>query len=241
MESSRRQFVRGIGICGAGVLLNTFTENGDVLSKEAEKKKGGEEVTALEDLMREHGVLRRALLIYVEAIPKLRGDSSPLLPNMLQRTAKLFRAFGEDYHEKKLEETYIFPALKKHGGTVAALTDLLVEQHQRGREITDYILAVTQGGKLDPSAISSLEKAVQPFVLMYQNHTAREDTVVFPAWKKLLRGRAYRDMGERFEKIEHQQFGEDGFEKGLREITEIEKGLGLSDIGQFTAPPPPSR
>jgi hemerythrin-like domain-containing protein len=239
MKSGRRQLLRDIGICSAGLLLHGFAGEREALPKEPRKKEI--EVTGLEDLMREHGVLRRALLVYGETLPKLPGDSSLLLPDMLQRTARLFRAFGEDYHEKKLEEAHIFPALKKRGGAVSALTDILIEQHQRGREITDYILSVAQGGRLDSAAIPSFEKTVQSFVLMYQNHTAREDTVVFPAWKKTLTAKAYEETGERFEKIEHQQFGEDGFEKALREMTEIERALGLSDIRQFTAPPPPPR
>jgi hemerythrin-like domain-containing protein len=58
----------------------------------------------------------------------------------------LFRSFGEDYHEKKLEEAHIFPAVRKAGGPAAAYLDVLITQHNRGREITDYILAVTGKG-----------------------------------------------------------------------------------------------
>src|SRR5215216_5902885 len=78
-------------------------------AKPGEGEKGGE-VTAPEDLMREHGVLRRALLVYTATAGKLRTNASAVSPDALQKTAKLFRTFGEDYHEKKLEETYIFPA-----------------------------------------------------------------------------------------------------------------------------------
>jgi len=46
-------------------------------------------------------------------------------------------------------------------------------------------------------------------------------------------------MGDKFEEIEHEQFGEDGYEDAVKQIGEIEGGLGLSDISQFTAPPPP--
>ena len=35
------------------------------------------------------------------------------MPSAIARTAKLFRSFGEDYHERKLEEAYIFPAYEK--------------------------------------------------------------------------------------------------------------------------------
>ena len=46
-------------------------------------------------------------------------------------------------------------------------------------------------------------------------------------------------MGEKFEDIVHEQFGEDGYEDAVKKIGEIEGGLGLSDISQFTAPHPP--
>ncbi|MBO0857239.1 MAG: hypothetical protein J2P21_02045 [Chloracidobacterium sp.] len=45
-------------------------------------------------------------------------------------------------------------------------------------------------------------------------------------------------MGEKFLEIEHQQFGEDGFENAVRQIGEIEGILGLTYIAQLTAPPP---
>ena len=244
MESKRRQLLKGISVCSAGFLLNAFAAGEKTFGKELEKKggkKNGEEVTATEDLMREHGVLRRALLVYSETIPKLGGNPSSLVPDMLQRTAKLFRAFGEDYHEKKLEEAYIFPVLKKAGGPVSGLTDILIEQHQRGRKITDYILAVTHGAKLESKNAVPLAKALESFVLMYRNHAAREDTIIFPAWKKALTDKEYDEMGEKFEEIEHQQFGEDGFDKAVREIGDIEKALGFSDLAHFTAAPPPAR
>jgi hypothetical protein len=47
-------------------------------------------------------------------------------------------------------------------------------------------------------------------------------------------------MNDKFEDIEHEQFGEDGFENAVKQISAIEKSLGLADISQFTAPPPPT-
>src|SRR5205085_2911056 len=59
------------------------------------------EVTANEDLMREHGILRRALLVYQESVVRLRQDPASVPPDALEKTANLFRVFGEEYHEKK--------------------------------------------------------------------------------------------------------------------------------------------
>jgi hypothetical protein len=71
------------------------------------------------------------------------------------------------------------------------------------------------------------------------------------SFASLLKGKAIKDhetgdtseqlgeMGDKFEEIEHEQFGEDGYEDAVKQISDIEGGLGLSDITQFTAPPPP--
>ncbi|MBZ5496395.1 MAG: hemerythrin domain-containing protein [Acidobacteriia bacterium] len=244
-NDSRREFLRVSTGIGAGLILigcgsGTRTESGGETNppKAAGAEKGGE-VTATEDLMREHGVLRRALLVYTAVAPRLRRNLSGVPPEALQKTARLFRAFGEEYHERMLEEAYIFPAVKKAGGPAAAYTDILIAQHQRGREITDYIIAVTQGAKLDKGKADVCAQALDSFVLMYRNHAAREDTIVFPAWKQTLTAQQLDEFGDKFEEIEHRQFGADGFEDAVRQISDIEGSLGLSDLSQFTAPPPP--
>ena len=54
-----------------------------------------------------------------------------------------------------------------------------------------------------------------------------------------LSERQLREMGDRFEDIERQQFGKDGFEDAVKQIAQIEQTLGFADLAQFTAPPPP--
>jgi len=200
----------------------------------AEKDK---EVGAVEDLMREHGVLRRAYLVYAECIPGLEKDPAKVDARALNDTARLFRAFGEDYHERKLEEAHIFPAVKKAGGPAAAYVPVLLQQHSRGREITDFIIVSTAGARVRDGA--ALASAFRGFALMYANHTAREDTVLFPAWKAALSESQLEEMGDKFEDIEKATFGRDGFDDAVEKIGRIEQTLGLAQIAQFTAPPPP--
>ena len=151
----------------------------------------------------------------------------------------MFRAFGEDYHEKMLEEAHIFPALRKVGGPAATYVDVLIAQHNRGREITNYILAGTGKGAIGSGDAEALARVFETFVLMYQNHAAREDTIVFPAWKDALSERQLREMGDRFEDIERRTFGKDGFEDAVKQMERVEQALGFADLAQFTAPPPP--
>jgi hemerythrin-like domain-containing protein len=228
---TRRRLMCAAGSGGALLLLS-----GTSLASGTEDE-DRQEVGAVEDLMREHGVLRRALCIYEETAKKLQAGAGPIDMSAIGRTAALFRRFGEDYHEKKLEEAHVFPAVKKGGGPAAAHVDVLTAQHARGRVITDYIVAATKQTRLRDA--QAFARTLEAFALMYQNHAAREDTLVFPAWKEALSASQLAEMGEEFEDIERKAFGKDGFQEAVEEIGVLEEELGYADIGQFTAPPPP--
>src|SRR5882724_11820035 len=107
MNPARREWLLGLSSLGAGAILIGCNPSGTSESREAKIENEGvePEVTATEDLMREHGVLRRALLVYQETAGRLDAGAA-ISPEPLQKTATLFRAFGEEYHEKKLEEVY---------------------------------------------------------------------------------------------------------------------------------------
>jgi hemerythrin-like domain-containing protein len=197
------------------------------------------EVTATEDLMREHGILRRILLVYRESAVRLRRDAAAVDGAALAAAANLFRRFGEEYHEKLLEEAHIFPVVKKRGGRAASEADILIAQHRRGREITGYILSATRSGKLSAPAGAELAGVFENLDRMYENHAAREDTIVFPAWKTAFTNRQLDEKGDEFEDIERKMFGHDGFEDAEKKISGIEETLGWADLAQFTAPPPP--
>jgi hemerythrin-like domain-containing protein len=197
-----------------------------------------EEVGAVEDLMREHGVIRRVLVVYREAAARLRAKTgTPVPADALQSAAKLMRSFGEDYHEKQLEEAHIFPSLLVAAGPLAAEVNTLIAQHERGREITDYVLAVT-ARPIDAAVAGPLARMLDAFARMYEEHAAREDTLIFPAWKATLSAKQLDEMGDLFEDIEKKTFGKDGFEDALRQVTAIEKGIALDPV-ELTAPAPP--
>jgi hemerythrin-like domain-containing protein len=223
------------------MFLSASTAVGAALVLDACKRSsdGPDDVTVVEDLMREHGVLRRALVVYREMAMRLRVNPGAVPPYVVQRTATLFRLFGEEYHERRLEEENIFPTVKKRAGSASAAIDTLVAQHARGREITAYILSAAQGPKIGANA-TALADVLDSFARMYEQHAAVEDTLIFPAWKKALSPGQVADMGDRFEEIEKDVMGKDGFECGVDQMTSIETALGLSDLVVFTAPTPPT-
>jgi hemerythrin-like domain-containing protein len=240
MEHDRRAalgWVAGASIAST-LLLSGCGAKGD--DEERGEKGEGAPVTANEDLMREHGVLRRVLVLYREVSAKLRANPGSVDAAALGAAANLFRNFGEHYHEQLLEEQHIFPAVRKAGGDAAGLIDTLLAQHQRGRAITDYVIDRTSNGKLATADADPMARAMIDFARMYEAHTAREDTVIFPAFKASLGQKAYDEIGEQFEDIERKTFGGDGFDMALKQVSDIEGKLGLANLGGFTAPAPPA-
>jgi hypothetical protein len=123
--------------------------------------------------MREHGVIRRALLVYFESVPRLRQNPASVDPTALRQTAQLFRTFGEDYHERMLEVQPIFPLARKQGGELQRYETFW--RHNRGREITDYVLAFSNGPKIGAANAEPLAKVFESFVL-YTKITRRART-----------------------------------------------------------------
>jgi hemerythrin-like domain-containing protein len=206
--STRRNFLRNSSIVGAGLLLPAFStaQAPQEDSDKKEKEKKDENMSPAEDLMREHGLLNRLLLIYDEHLRILAAKRS-FDGSVLVSAADIIRQFVEEYHEK-LEEDFLFPRFRK-AGKLVKLVDTLETQHKAGRRLTAEIreLAGTATLKYVSSDSEKLSSALRDFLRMYRPHEAREDTVLFPAFRKIVSAHEYEALGEDFEKKEDAKFG----------------------------------
>jgi hemerythrin-like domain-containing protein len=240
-DRHRRDFLLKATTLGAAVACGPSVVAAAAAKARPRRRSEGEEVTPAEDLMREHGVLNRILLVYEESIRRLEGGVE-LPTDAVSGAAGIVRRFVEDYHEK-LEEEHLFPRLV----TAATLADPLPPcvvavpppHPEAGRRLTADILglattaATTTAG--DARTRQTLVSRLRSFVRMYRPHEAREDTVLFPALHRLIPEREYRALGDKFERREHERFGERGFEGVVDEVAAIEKSLGIYDLAQFTS------
>jgi hemerythrin-like domain-containing protein len=231
--SSRRNFLRQTSIAGAGLLVPVAALAQQKAPAAKDKSEGGEEISPAEDLMREHGLLNRILLIYDHHVHMLAAKK-PFEGSVLANAADIIRHFVEEYHEK-LEEDYLFPRFRK-AGKLVKLVDTLQEQHKAGRDLTAKIreLAGTATIKYVSSDSDKLSEALRSFLHMYRPHEAREDTVLFPAFRSVVSPHEYDALGDDFEKKEDELFGEEGFFKMVDKVAELEKKLGIYELAQFT-------
>ncbi len=201
------------------------------------------ELTSIEDLMREHGLLNRILLAYdhILTLLDINNQNNVTLHDVMTIISKLaviVRVFIEDYHEKN-EEIYIFPVLLKNNQHVDLVNEL-IKQHKIGRIITSNIIKLSYvGGTINNNTNSTndvnlkkLSTYIRLFTKLYRFHESREDTIVFPEYKNLVDPETYKKVGEYFEKSEKEQLG--SFEKILSHVEKIEKELGLNDLSKIS-------
>src|SRR5215470_904363 len=227
VDNNRRQFIQqGIQVAVAAGLTGV-TMIGCKDKEEGEEK----EVSPPEDLMQEHGLLNRILLIYDHCRTNLVNKQS-FDATVLLSSAGIIRTFVEDYHEKQ-EENYLFPRFKK-ANQLTDLVDILLQQHHAGRIITDQLTQIAKQSTRTEAEDQRLIELLTSFNSMYRPHEAREDTVLFPAFRKIVSQHEYDSLGEEFENNEHRLFGDGGFEMMVSKVADIEKKLDIYELAQFT-------
>ena len=230
--TARRKFLRDASIAGAGLLAPALAFTNSQKAPATDKKKIAEGISPAEDLMREHGVLNRILLIYDHHLHMLAARET-FDGSVLASAADIVRHFVEDYHEK-LEEDFLFPRFRK-AGKLVNLVDTLISQHKAGRTLTAQIRELASLATLKYiSDTDKLAEALRAFLRMYRPHEAREDTVLFPAFRSIVSPHEYDALGDDFEKKEDELFGDEGFFKVVDQVADLEKKIGIYDLSQFT-------
>ncbi|CCG01657.1 hemerythrin domain-containing protein [Blastococcus saxobsidens] len=182
-----------------------------------------------EELMTEHGVLKRILLVYRAAADQLAADAVPPVDAVID-AARLVHDYVESFHEG-LEEAYVFPRVRD---AHPDLVRTLLVQHHRGRHLTTQIY---RAGDLDltrPDARERLRTMLDQFVRMYEPHEAWEDTVIYPALRRRTPQRDLDLLAERFADLENTHYGDAALQQVLDRVAGIEEQLGVADLAAFT-------
>src|SRR3954453_19104624 len=231
IQPGKRDFLKVTATAGASLAATLIVPSALAAKSRKNETQKEAEVTPPEDLMREHGVLDRLLLVY-EAGTRKFASNSDFDPAIITDAATIVRDFIENYHERSEEEA-VFPRFKK-AGKMVSLVDTLLTQHQVGRRVTQAILQAAPGSRKDGDDRKRLVAAIESFIAMYRPHAAREDTDLFPLLKGLVSAHEYDAMAEDFEKKEHRLFGDDGFEMMAKRVASLEQQIGIHDLAQFT-------
>jgi hemerythrin-like domain-containing protein len=236
-SDARRAFLGNAGkiglMIGGGVAISTVVSVGGSAQANEMPQTGrpGEEFNPPENLMREHGVLARILLIYEAGLRKFDAGED-FDPSPIANAGRIVREYIEDYHER-LEEEVVFPRFKR-AGRLLALVNVLSDQHRAGRRLTDIVLQTALTGRKDAEDRRRLVHAMQSFIAMYRPHTAREDTVLLPMLKDLFTPGEYEDLAAKVEKSGRRYFVGSRFDGVVQQVASFEIAMGINDLTQYT-------
>jgi hemerythrin-like domain-containing protein len=220
------------GAVGAGIALVAVPSS--AAPDSAQLDAVARDTPLTEDLMNEHGMLIRIILIYREITRRVRAGE-PVPRAQAHDSGLIIEQFIHGFHEP-LEEAYVFPPVNR-GALKPDISTLLV-QHARGREQTQAVLESSAGSGtlVEGSSRTRMAAAMDAFTRGYEPHEAREDTVVYPALRAASSPREMVQMAQHFNTLQTQQFGPDVFDKMLARVVVIEKALNIYDLNLFTPP-----
>lgn len=189
----------------------------------------------IEDLMEEHSILRRALLIYEECIRRMTiGEDFD--PDLLIEATNVIKVIII-YHHALLEHEYIFPRFREADKYVE-MCDILTEQHGAADGQEQIILQHANRESIaNPETREILINAMRKSIRVFRPHVNTEDTEMFPEFKTVVTAHEFYELGKKFKEIEYQKWGENGHRQMVDKIIHVEKALGINDLGSFTPKP----
>jgi hemerythrin-like domain-containing protein len=219
----RRKFLSYIPVAATSLgVMSVIAPHGAVAAKHEPQGIG-----AIETLMRGHGLLLRALIVYDVIKGRiLKGKETE--PSLIIDTAAVFRNYLEDFHEMT-EEKYIFKPLEKNNILFSSIQELKV-QHGTGYELTHRITDLAKSGKINEDMAGYFDD----FIKMYRHHAAFEDTVLFPSFEETEKRVDLVELASTFEAEEKRVLGHSGFDDFLNQIIKIEKKLGIFELSTST-------
>lgn len=189
----------------------------------------------IEDLMVEHSILRRALLIYEECIRRMNINED-FDPTLLTETTNVIKVIII-FHHALLEHEYIFPRFRE-ADTYVEMCDILTDQHGAAGEQEELILKYANRESINnPEGKEILINALKKSIKVFRPHVDREDTEMFPDFKNVVTAHEFYELGKKFKEIEYQKWGENGHKQMVDKITHVEKALGINDLDSFTPKP----
>lgn len=153
-------------------------------------------MSAIEILVDEHRLISRIVNVLTIMQRDLDKDGVASIDAIaLTDVVDFFRVFVDENHHAK-EEKGLFPMLERHGVNPEGCTlQSLRDEHRQSREFVMTLAdAIKEYEETDPTSKSEVSKALRNMVDLYQDHTWRENILLFPVSQKVLQESELSDV-----------------------------------------------
>lgn len=162
---------------------------------------------ATKALIEEHEAVKTVLQVLKKINSKIeKGENINV--SHLEEIVEFFQIFVDQCHHSK-EEVDLFPAIESFGYEAdGELIKELQDEHQKGRMIVRSIKDAIDGYKGGNEAlVTEIGGNISALISLFEEHTKKEDTILFPRADKLLSEDDQNEMYDQFEDIERDVIG----------------------------------
>jgi hemerythrin-like domain-containing protein len=119
------------------------------------------------------------------------------------------RGFTDGCHHAK-EEQALFPVLLERSDRSRPLVDVMLREHEGGRQRVAAIEAALPAAVAgDRAALSAVAQELANYASLLTSHIAKEHHLLFPLTDRTLSGDEQEAVGAEFARIEHEVTGEE--------------------------------
>ena len=181
-------------------------------------------VRPTDELKMEHQAVRLTLKVLETICRKMEQLGEMVELRHIDQLLEFFSVFVDKCHHGK-EEQLLFPALeaagiKREGGPIG----VMLEEHERGREYVRRMntkLSEYRAGAAEAGA--TFIREARGYIALLDQHTDKEDTVLFPIAEKQISETRQAEMSNGFERIEVEKIGVGRHEEFHRMLDHLEK------------------
>jgi hemerythrin-like domain-containing protein len=178
----------------------------------------------IDELKMEHQAVKMTLRVLETLCRKMEQPGEGVDVHHIDQLLEFFLVFVDKCHHGK-EEELLFPALEAVGvGREGGPIGVMLEEHERGREyvrkmnarLSEYRAGEISGG---PGFIGE----ARGYIGLLDQHTYKEDNVLFPLAEKLLPEGKQAELSSGFERIEVEKIGVGRHEEFHKMLDHLER------------------
>jgi len=174
-------------------------------------------MNALKVLLEEHVIIMNLIGVLNRAKENLQtGKEVP--QGFFRKTVDIIKNFADRCHHGK-EETVLFPLIKKHDARETGVISMLLEEHEKGRDLIRNL-----GEAISKNETDSMIENIDGYVALLPQHIRRENAF-FPKWINLLSDKEKEEISEKFEEIEEKAIGLGKHQEYVQNIETLKRSL----------------
>jgi hemerythrin-like domain-containing protein len=177
----------------------------------------------IDELKMEHQAVKMTLRVLETLCRRMEQPGRAVDVRHIDQLLEFFSVFVDQCHHGK-EEQLLFPALeavgvRKEGGPIG----VMLEEHERGREYVRQMKSRLSEYKAgDAAAGTGFIRESRGYVGLLDQHTDKEDNVLFPIAEKELPEAGQAELSAGFERIEVDRIGVGRHEELHRMLDHLE-------------------